>query len=173
MDLLNGDMILFLILAIGSITTALLMITRRNPVMSVISLIANFFFLSVIYLTLSAQFIAIIQILVYAGAIMVLFLFVIMLLNLGSERQLADGFDRKTFMTVGVCVAMLVQLILPLYLQGTQGIGNQSVQAAELGTVESMGKALFTDFVFPFEVVSVLLLAAIVGAIVLAKKKFH
>jgi NADH-quinone oxidoreductase subunit J len=166
-------MILFFILAAGSIFTALLMITRRNPVMSVIYLISNFFFLAVIYLTLSAQFIAIIQILVYAGAIMVLFLFVIMLLNLGSEHQPGEVVNRKKFIVIGLCTAMLVQLVLPFYVQGTQNLNSPSLRAAEVGTVESMGQALFTDYVFPFEVVSVLLLAAIVGAVVLAKKKFE
>lgn len=173
---MTGDLILFLSLAFGSILTALLMITRRNPVLCVIYLIANFFFLAVIYLTLQAQFIAIIQILVYAGAIMVLFLFVIMLLNLGDERSLemiTAKLNRRIIIVVGVCFAMLVQLVLPFYLQGTQSIGEASSRAAEIGTVELMGQALFTDFVFPFEIVSILLLAAIVGAVVLAKRKFQ
>ena len=160
---MNLDLVFFLVLAFGSIITALLMITRRNPVMSVIYLIANFFFLAILYLTLYAEFIAIIQILVYAGAIMVLFLFVIMLLNLGSEHQLVEVFDRKKFIVIGLCLAMLVQLVLPFYLQGAHTLDKPSSIASELGTVESMGKILFTKYVFPFEVVSILLLAAIVG----------
>lgn len=170
---MNSDLLFFSLLAFGSIFTALLTITRRNPVMSVIFLIANFFFLAVLYLTLYAQFIAIIQILVYAGAIMVLFLFVIMLLNLGSEQQLVEVLDRKKFIVIGLCMAMLVQLVLPLYLQPTHTLDKPGAVATEMGTVESMGKVLFTTYAFPFEVVSVLLLAAIVGAVVLAKKKFQ
>jgi NADH-quinone oxidoreductase subunit J len=173
---MSGSLILFFILALGSILTALLMVTRRNPVISVIYLIANFFFLAVLYLTLEAQFIAIIQILVYAGAIMVLFLFVIMLLNLGDERSLSASnpkLSRRVMVVVGLCLAMLVQLALPFYLQGTQSVERMNSRAAEIGTVESMGQVMFTDFVFPFEVVSILLLAAIVGAVVLAKRKFQ
>lgn len=170
---MNLDLVFFSVLAFGSIITALLMITRRNPVMSVIYLIANFFFLAILYLTLYAEFIAIIQILVYAGAIMVLFLFVIMLLNLGSEHQLVEVLDRKKFIVIGFCLAMLVQLVVPFYMQGTHALDKPSSIASELGTVESMGKILFTKYVFPFEVVSILLLAAIVGAVVLAKKKFQ
>lgn len=173
---MSGSLLLFLILALGSILTALLMITRRNPVVSVIYLIANFFFLAVLYLTLQAQFIAVIQIIVYAGAIMVLFLFVIMLLNLGDEHLL-NGINpkrnRRVLIAAGLCVAMLIQLVLPFYVQGTQEVEHMSSRAADAGTVESMGQVLFTDFVFPFEVVSILLLAAIVGAIVLAKRNFQ
>lgn len=173
---MSGGLILFLIFAFGSILSALLMVTRRNPVISVIYLIVNFFILAVMYLTLEAQFIAIIQILVYAGAIMVLFLFVIMLLNLGDERLLTvtnPKLSRRVMIVVGLCLAMLVQLVLPFYLQGTQSVEQIDSRAADLGTVESIGQALFTDFVFPFEVVSLLLLAAIVGAVVLAGRKFQ
>ena len=170
---MNIETITFVLLAIGLIGTAVLVVTRRNPIVSVLLLIANFFFLAVLYLTLDAQFIAIIQILVYAGAIMVLFLFVIMLLNLGDVRRLTEQLTVRKWVAVGFAVAMLLQIVLPLFMN-TAGIAQRPhARAVELGTVEYLGRALFTQYVLPFEVVSLLLLAAIVGAIVLAKKKLR
>jgi NADH-quinone oxidoreductase subunit J len=162
--------IIFYILAVGGIASAALMITRRNPIISAIYLIVNFFCLAGIYLTLHAQFIAVIQILVYAGAIMVLFVFVIMLLNLGDERKLKDSFSWKKVLAGGMGFGLLMELIYILISQtGTQSV--EMPHAAEIGTVEAIGQVLFTRFLFPFEVTSLLLTAAIVGAIVLAKKK--
>lgn len=169
----NIDFVIFFVLAFGAVGTALLMITRRNPVISVLYLIVNFFFLAVLYLTLQAQFIAIIQILVYAGAIMVLFLFVIMLLNLGNEVQLREKLTVKKIFALGLCLVMGALLAFPLVSEIIQPAQIHAIRAKELGTVEAIGKILFTRMVFPFEVVSVLLLAAIVGAVVLAKKKFE
>ena len=162
--------ILFYILAAGGVISALLVVTRRNPIISALYLIANFFCLSGIYLTLHAQFIAVIQILVYAGAIMVLFVFVIMLLNLGDDRSLKDGFSWKKVVAGGLGFGVLMELIYIFIIQtGTSAI--DATKATEIGTVEAIGHVLFTRFLFPFEVTSLLLTAAIVGAIVLAKKK--
>jgi NADH-quinone oxidoreductase subunit J len=167
------EMIGFAVLAVGSIGTAILMITRRNPMVSVLFLIANFFFLAVIYLTLHAQFIAVIQILVYAGAIMVLFLFVIMLLNLGDDRQLRETAVNKKSILAGLVFAVIVQFVVPIVTM-TEGFREGlHAKSEDIGTVESVGRELFSRFVFPFEVVSILLLAAIVGAVVLAKRRFR
>jgi NADH-quinone oxidoreductase subunit J len=166
------EAILFYLFAVGGITSALLVITRRNPIISALWLIANFFCLAGIYLTLHAQFIAVIQILVYAGAIMVLFVFVIMLLNLGDERRLRDGFSWKKVVAGGLGFGVLMELIYIFLMQS----GSSSIdltRATNVGTVEAIGKQLFTRFLFPFEVTSLLLTAAIVGAIVLAKKKLE
>lgn len=170
---MNLDIGIFSLLAMGSVGTALLMITRRSPMTCILYLIANFFFLAVLYLTLHAQFIAIIQILVYAGAIMVLFLFTIMLLNLGDELQFREKLTPKKMIAVGLCLAMFAQLALPFLMGDHQSPSLQSSRAVLIGTVEAIGKTLFTRYVFPFEVVSLLLLAAIVGAVVLAKKKLR
>lgn len=161
---------IFYTLAVGGIASAVLMITRRNPIISAIYLIVNFFCLAGLYLTLQAQFIAVIQILVYAGAIMVLFVFVIMLLNLGDERKLKDSFSWKKVLAGGLGFGVLMELIYILIDQGKTQTTEIS-RSADIGTVEAIGRILFTRFLFPFEVTSLLLTAAIVGAIVLAKKK--
>jgi NADH-quinone oxidoreductase subunit J len=167
---LNLELVLFLLLAVAAVSSAILMITRRNPVTSALYLVFNFFIIAILYLFLRAQFIAVIQITVYAGAIMVLFLFVIMLLNLGEDKLL------KWRLTSGKSVAVLLGIAIMgeilyfvLNLSSTSGIPARS---DSMGTVESIGKVLFSRYLFPFEMTSILLLAAIVGAILLAKKKF-
>jgi len=161
--------ILFYIFAFGGIVSALLVVTRRSPIIAAIYLIINFFCLAALYLTLHAQFIAVIQILVYAGAIMVLFVFVIMLLNLGDERSLSDGFSWKKAAAAGFGFGILMELIyIFIKPNGTQAV--DMARATNIGTVEAIGRVLFTQFLFPFEVTSLLLTAAIVGAIVLAKR---
>lgn len=162
--------ILFYILSSGGIVSALLVVTRRNPIISALYLIVNFFCLAGLYLTLHAQFIAVVQILVYAGAIMVLFVFVILLLNLGDERHLKDAFSWKKVVAGTLSVGVLMELIYIFMIQ-TNTPTIDMVRATDVGTVEAIGRVLFTRFLFPFEVTSLLLTAAIVGAIVLAKKK--
>lgn len=165
------ETILFSILAVVFVGSALLTITRRNPVIAALYLILNFFCLGGLYLTLNAQFIAVIQILVYAGAIMVLFVFVIMLLNLGDEQGLAEKISLRKIFAAGLSAALLMEVI---YIVGFVNLGmppGDLHRGVEIGTVENIGKELFTTYLFPFEVTSILLLAAIVGAVVLAKKK--
>ena len=164
------EQLLFYLFAAGGILSALLVVTRRNPIISVICLIVNFFCLAGLYLTLHAQFIAVIQILVYAGAIMVLFVFVIMLLNLGDERRLRDGFSWKKGIAGGFGLGVLMELIY-IIMMHTASQPIDADRATDIGTVEAIGQVLFTHFLFPFEVTSLLLTAAIVGAVILAKKK--
>ena len=164
------EQILFYIFAIGGIVSAFLVVTRRNPIIAAIYIIINFFCLAGIYLTLHAQFIAVVQILVYAGAIMVLFVFVIMLLNLGDERSLRDGFSWKKVVAGGFGFGVLMELIY-IFIMPNGAI--EMTRATDIGTVEAIGRVLFTQFLFPFEVTSLLLTAAIVGAIVLAKKNLN
>ena len=166
------ESILFYILSAVAIASALLVVTRHSPVISALYLILNFFCLAGLYLTLHAQFIAVIQIIVYAGAIMVLFVFVIMLLNLGDERKLSEGMSYKKVIAVGLAAALLTELI---YIIETSWIvlpASTVSQGTDIGTVEYIGLQLFTGYLFPFEVTSILLLVAIVGAIVLAKRKY-
>ncbi len=165
------ESILFIVFAAVGLASALLLVTRRNPIISALYLILNFFALAGLYLTLHAQFIAVIQILVYAGAIMVLFVFVIMLLNLRDERSLREGLSWKKVFAAGVSFGLLMEVIYILMTSASGMTELLPAKATEIGTVEAIGSRLFTRFLFPFEVTSVLLTAAIVGAILLAKKK--
>lgn len=169
---MSFDLIFFFLVAAAAIGSALLMITRTNPVKSVLFLIVNFFCLALLYLLLHAQFIAIVQIIVYAGAIMVLFLFVIMLLNLGDDKALAERRGYRTMIGVVLAVMILIEIAAGVSLPRGTAPATEA-QAAAIGTVESIGKVLYTGYLFPFEVTSMLLLGALVGVIVLAKKKFH
>lgn len=168
---MNLESIVFYLLAGVSIGSALLMVTRRNPVIAALYLILNFFCLAGLYLTLQAQFIAVIHILVYAGAIMVLFLFVIMLLNLGDEKKLSEAISLRKVIAGGLSLALLLELLYIVVFAGKDLPAYDVQKALEIGTVESIGKELFTKFLFPFEVTSILLLAAIIGAVILAKRK--
>ena len=163
----------FLLLAAVTIVTAILVIVQRNPVASAVYLIITFFSLAGIYLMLNAQFIAVIQVLVYAGAIMVLFLFVIMLLNLEKEKLRLAGHKAQKFFGVvfGIVLLGLIGMVFhSVLLEGSKGSFSPEKVAA-LGNTEVIARLLFTDFLLPFEITSVLLLVAIIGAIVLAKKE--
>lgn len=167
------EMVFFILLAVVTTITAILVIVQRNPVASAIYLIITFFCLAGIYLLLNAQFIAIIQVLVYAGAIMVLFLFVIMLLNLEKEKKIITRHRLQKVLGVFLGVILLAQIGMifnSVLLEG--GKGNfPPEKIAAIGNTEVVARLLFTDFLLPFEITSVLLLVAIIGAIVLAKKQ--
>jgi len=136
-------------------------------------LILNFFALAGLYLTLHAQFIAVIQIIVYAGAIMVLFLFVVMLLRLADEPQLAEKLTYRKLIAVALAFGLFLEVAYIIGIESKARSAVQSPNAVTIGTAESIGTELFTNYLFPFEVTSIILLAAIVGAIVLAKKRFE
>ncbi len=163
----------FCVLAAISAASAVLMIVQRNPVNSALYLILNFFTLAALYLTLKAQFIAIVQVLVYAGAIMVLFLFVIMLLNLGDDKRLREHLTPKAYIAIGLVVALLGELVFIFSKSRADSVIALAPNAGQMGTVEFLGQVLYTKFLFPFEMTSFLLLAAIIGAVVLAKKKLQ
>lgn len=169
----NAENIIILLFAILALGSAIMMITRRNPITSALYLIVNFFSVSGIYLMLRAQFVAIIQILVYAGAIMVLFLFVIMLLNFAGEKKLSESLSYKKISAVILALLLFCSLGITAFFEffGKFKVLNQNAELQ--GTIQSVGKELYTVYSFPFEVVSFVLLAAIVGAIVLAQKKFE
>lgn len=160
----------FIFLAILAIASALAMVMSKNTVNSALFLVLNMVSLAGIYLTLQAQFLAIIQILVYAGAIMVLFLFVIMLLNLDAEESLFSTFRAKYFIAFLLGVAVLSQI---LYSIGSVSntLPEISSKMAEIGTVEAVGNVLFTDYLLPFEITAILLTAAVVGALIIAQHK--
>ncbi len=167
-----AEHLLFFFLAAIAVASAVLMIVQRNPVMSAIYLIANFFCLAALYLLLRAQLLAVLQVVVYTGAIMVLVVFVIMLLNLGDEERLAERVSIRTIVGVVLVFGFLLEMMYVFGLGASQGMPSElHPNAAANGTAESMGIALFGRFLFPFEMTSLLLLAAIVGAVMLAKKK--
>ena len=161
----------FYVLAGVSVFSAVMMLLQRNPVNSALYLILNFFCLGGLYLTLNAQFIAVVHITVYAGAIMVLFIFVIMLLNLKDDKRLIEHLGLRMYLGIAFSVGLLAELMYILGFSSANAYTRQSPSAAEIGAVEYLGKVLFTKFLFPFEITSFLLLAAIIGAVLLAKKK--
>lgn len=165
----------FYALAALSVLTALLVVANRNPVRSALFLIANFFVLAVLYVTLSAEFIAAVQVIVYAGAIMVLFLFTIMLLNLGGPEALRERGGLTAPMVLLLAAVFLVTLLSAGTFAGPPH--PSSATAATLatgGAVETIGTALFDPakpWLFPFELTSIILLMGIVGSVILAKRR--
>jgi NADH-quinone oxidoreductase subunit J len=168
---------LFFVFAACAGGSALAMVTRRNPVASAMWLIGTFFSLAAIYTLLGAFFIGIIQILVYAGAIMVLFLFVIMLLNLGNDFEPDIRSTGWKIMAAGAGLVMLALLArvfggpMPMPLGEHAGAAALAAQTAQHGTVGVIGIPLYQDFVVPLQATAMLLLIAVVGAVVLAKRK--
>jgi NADH-quinone oxidoreductase subunit J len=156
--------------AIASVVLSLLIISRKNPVHSVLWMLALFFHIAGIYLFLNAEFIAAVQIILYAGAILVLFLFVVMMLNL-KEEVTAERFGDAwpIGIVVGASLLVLVSFAITRLVQGP--LGQYSVERIQAMThTKAIGMVLYTEYLFPFEIASTILLIAIVGAIVLAKK---
>lgn len=153
-------------LTIGS---ALMVIISKNPVKSVLFLVLTFFFISGNYILMNAQFIAAVNIIVYAGAIMVLFLFVLMLLNLSKENEPKNS----VFVKFAALVAGgILFIVLIAALKDGLVIAAATVdQSDSIGLVENLGQILFTKYVLPFEISSVLFIAAMVGAVLLGKRE--
>src|SRR5215217_4732050 len=171
-----SDALLFYAFAAASVIGALLVVAQKNPVYSLISLIGSFFGLCGLYVLLEAPFVAVVQIIVYAGAIMVLFLFVVMVLNVpredAAEWDRAHPLYRPMAMRVGAGMAVLLALELGWALSRTSGLAiGVADQRPAVSSVAALGQALFTDYMFAFEVTSILIIAAMVGAVVLARKR--
>src|SRR2546422_989340 len=162
------DQVTFFALALPLVVAAAMVILHPNPVYSALSLVLTLFLLAVYFLFLDAHMVAALQIIVYAGAIMVLFLFVIMLLNLQSDPQ---EHQRKGLRTAALIGGALLVAELFLLLRRTPDGGGQSPLPEGYGTVIALSERLFTHFLLPFEITSVLLLVAVVGAVVLAKRQ--
>ncbi|MEO5685677.1 MAG: NADH-quinone oxidoreductase subunit J [Chitinophagaceae bacterium] len=161
--------ILFWILTALALGSALMVVLSKNPVYSVLFLIVAFFAISGHYVLLNAQFLAIVNIIVYAGAIMVLFLFVIMLMNLNADMNLQKN---KLIRFAGFLAGMCLFLVLVAALKDA-GIKKQMVQTSggDIGLIKNLGMVLFREYVVPFEISSVLFLSAMVGAVVIGKKE--
>jgi NADH-quinone oxidoreductase subunit J len=169
----NTELVLFWVFAVATVVAASGVILLRNPVASAMSLVATFFFLAGIYVLLWAHTIAALQVLVYAGAIMVLFLFVIMLLSL-SEQGPTMTFSAWRIAGVVSVVAMLAALVMVfrrLPATGSLAWTGDAARLGDFGTIKHLGAVLYTQWLFPFEAVSLLLLVAIVGAVVVAKAR--
>ncbi len=168
---ISAEQVAFWVFAVPLVLTALGVVVARSPMYAAMNLVAAFFFLAGIYVLLTAHLIAFMQVLVYAGAVMVLFLFVIMLLSLGEEQL---GMQRKRAMQyAGVLGAIGVLAVLGAAIAraaGALAAGLRPVNDS-FGTVKAVGAVLFTDYLLPFEATSLLLLVAIVGAVVVAKER--
>ncbi len=164
----KAEVFVFWPVAVLLVASAIGVVRARNPVYAAMSLVAAFFLLAGLYLMLTAHLLAFLQVIVYAGAIMVLFLFVIMLLSL-SDAEL--GVPRWTVMKwLGATGAAGLLVVIATAIRGA-GQGVPRPVAADFGTVKAVGRLLFTQYLLPFEATSVLLLVAIVGAVVVAKQR--
>ena len=167
------EWLVFVPLAAMALSTAVLVIVLRNPVYCALSLVGTFFALSGLYLLLQAQFIAVVHVIIYADAIMVLFLFVVMLLDLGHAPPVWLQRDRpRLLFGISVTALLLVELAIPIGSRtphGPQGPYTSELVGA-VGNTQLLGRLLFTDFLIPFEITSIILLIAIIGAMVLARR---
>ena len=160
--------LLFYFLSFTSIFLACMVVFAKNPVHSVLYLILTFFTIAGHYMILNAQFLALVHIVVYSGAIMVLFLYVIMLLNLNSETEPRQNMLMKFAGTIaGGCL----MLVLIAVFAKTNSIQSAHVANSQIGLIKNLGMVLYTDYNLPFEVASILFLIAMIGAVVLAKKE--
>lgn len=163
---------LFVLLSVVAVVAALGMLISRNPVTSALWLVVVLFCISGLYLTLNAQFVAVIQILVYAGAIMVLFLFVIMLLNLAALPSL-ERIDWKKGVGFILAVAIFAQLGYTLAIGYDLLPASMTAEvAAENASVNAIAMSLFTEYAFALQVIGILLLVATIGAVMIAKRRF-
>jgi NADH-quinone oxidoreductase subunit J len=167
----QAELIVFIVLAPLSVVAALGMVLSRNAVYSALLLVVNFFCLAGFYVLLEAQFVAAVQVIVYAGAIMVLFLFVLMLLGVGNEvvvkEQMRGQRPAAVLLTLGLLVAIVAGLGAGVFDAAPASLA----AANEGGNVQAVGRLLFTRYTFAFETAGVLLMVAAVGALVLGKRQ--
>jgi NADH-quinone oxidoreductase subunit J len=162
--------ILFWFLTTLALGSAVMVVASKNPVYSILWLIVVFFAISGHYILLNAQFLSVVNIIVYAGAIMVLFLFVVMLMNLNADSEPPRRNNIMVIALVSGCVLLLV--IIGALRSSEEFIKSNKVLAGgEAGLIKVLGNTLFTEFVIPFEISSVLFLSAMIGAVVIAKKE--
>ncbi|MGL4347142.1 MAG: NADH-quinone oxidoreductase subunit J family protein [Chitinophagaceae bacterium] len=161
--------ILFWTLSAITVLAAFIVVLSKHPIYSILALIVVFFGISGHYILMNAQFIGVVNIIVYAGAIMVLFLFVVMMMNLNKQEEPHN----KPWMLIAATISgMMILLIIVAALHKMDQLQNKIVNPyiGEEGLVQNLGKVLFTHFVLPFEISSILFLIAILGAVTLAKK---
>lgn len=160
------ETVLFILFGAIAVCGAIMVVTRKHPMASALYLILTLFAVAALFVLRQAHFLAAVQVIVYAGAVVVLFVFVIMLINVPEDRLPVER--ATTIRVLGVLAAgFLILESAVLARRSSMPTG----PAAEVGTVEAVGRALFTDYLLAFEITSVLLLAAVIGAIALAKRK--
>ena len=159
--------ILFWILSITALFSAIMVVTSKNPVYSVLWLIITFFTISGHYILLNAQFLAVVNIIVYAGAIMVLFLFVIMLMNLNKDTEPQKN---RWLKLAGAVAGGSLLLVLVASLRNAEQKMTE-LGSGDIGLIQNLGKVLFNDYVVPFEISSILFLSAMVGAVVIGRRE--
>ncbi len=164
---MNITTLLFILLSVMAVGSAVMMITSKSPVHSVLWLIVVFFAISGHYILLNAQFLAIVNIIVYAGAIMVLFLFVVMLMNLNAETEPVKNYRLQL---VGVLSGGALLLIIITALNKMDVEMPIELKTGDTGLIKVLGLNLFKNYVLPFEISSVLFLSAMIGAVVIGKK---
>jgi len=165
---MGATQILFWFLSVLAVASAINVVISKNPIISVVWLIITFFSISGHYILLNAQFLAVVNIIVYAGAIMVLFLFVIMFINLDQD---SEKHRNKWLRFIGVISGGCLLLVLIAALKDAESAKQVAqVKEGNIGLIEYLGKVLFDEYVVPFEISSVLFLSAMVGAVVIGKK---
>jgi NADH-quinone oxidoreductase subunit J len=164
----TAEMVLFWIFAVPLIASAAGVVAARSPVYAAMSLVSAFFWLAGIYVLLTAHLLAFVQIIVYAGAIMVLFLFVVMLLSLTDAELGLEKLTALKWVGITGSAGLLVLVVSAISQSGPRVMKDVG---EDFGTVKAVGRVLFTQYLLPFEATSVLLLVAIVGAVVVAKEK--
>ncbi len=168
-----AETIFFIVFALGALGFSAAVLIAKNPINSAVMLVCSFFCLAGIYVMLSATFMAVIQILVYAGAIMVLFIFVLMLLNIRDDEIEAPrlSIHQGIAILAGTGIFFTIALSIAAWSGSSSRVAHDTMSDT-FGTVEPIGDQLITSYVLPFEMAAILLLVGIVGAVVVAKKRF-
>ncbi len=164
---MNITTLAFILLSAMAVGSAIMMLASKNPVHSILWLIVVFFAISGHYVLLNAQFLAIVNIIVYAGAIMVLFLFVVMLMNLNADTEPVKNYRMRLIGIISGGSLLLVLLSALMKMDQQQLV---QMKVGDSGLISNLGKVLFTNYVLPFEISSVLFLSAMIGAVVIGKK---
>ena len=167
---------IFYIFAVLSVFGAIGVLFLKNPIHCALSLVSTFFCLGAIYVMLNAEFVAVIQVLIYAGAIMVLFLFVLMLLSSKDTEMSLNKLNTRKILAGLLSLGIFFQIAF-LFTGNELKLGAKGEYPIEvieeIGSIALIGRLLFTDFILSFEIIAILLLVAVIGAVVIAKRKFH
>ena len=165
------ETIIFYVFAVATVTSACAVVTVRNPVHAALSLVLTFFTSAVIWMTLEAEFLAISLVLVYVGAVMVLFIFVVMMLDINIARM-REGFVR--YLPLGLAVAAIMLMMMLSVVTSdvfVMDVGSEPVHAADYSNTKELGAVLYTEYVLAFEIAAVILLVAIIASISLTMRK--
>lgn len=163
------ETVMFYVFSVLAVSGAIVVVSHSNPVYCALSLVLTLFCSAVLFVLLNAHFVAAVQVLVYAGAIMILFLFTVMFLNLRSEAFKFDSKHMSFKVSVLLVLLLLVGFIASLGF--SKGLKLSYTESVDFGTAEGVGTVLFTDYLLPFELTSVLIVAAIIGVVSIAKRR--